>query len=165
MKYIATVDGQEYAIEIIDDRHVRLNDKVLEVDFTDVSGQPIYSLLADGKSYEAYVRFDEGEWEILMSGHQYRVTVEDEREKRLRMAGGGAAAEKGPFRLKAPMPGLVVAVKVSVGQAVQKGDVLLILESMKMQNELKAPRDGVVSDVRVQDGETVEQKQTLLKIE
>jgi biotin carboxyl carrier protein len=62
------------------------------------------------------------------------------------------------------MPGLVVAIPVEEGRAVKKGQVLLILESMKMQNELKSPRDGTVGRVRVKAGETVEQKQTLLSV-
>jgi biotin carboxyl carrier protein len=62
------------------------------------------------------------------------------------------------------MPGLVVAIPVAEGQPVQKGQVLLILESMKMQNELKSPRDGTVGRLRVKPGETVEQKQTLLSV-
>jgi biotin carboxyl carrier protein len=62
------------------------------------------------------------------------------------------------------MPGLVVAIPVEEGQPVKKGQVLLILESMKMQNELKSPRDGTIGRVRVKPGETVEQKQTLLSV-
>lgn len=62
------------------------------------------------------------------------------------------------------MPGLVVAIPVEEGQPIQKGQVLLILESMKMQNELKAPREGTVGRIRVKPGETVEQKQTLLSV-
>jgi biotin carboxyl carrier protein len=63
------------------------------------------------------------------------------------------------------MPGLVVSILVSEGQDVKKGQVLLILESMKMQNELKAPRDGKVSRIRVKAGESVEQKQALLSVQ
>ena len=62
------------------------------------------------------------------------------------------------------MPGLVVAVLIEEGQEVKKGQVMLILESMKMQNELKAARDGVMGKVRVKAGESVEQKQTLLSV-
>ncbi|MDD2923134.1 MAG: acetyl-CoA carboxylase biotin carboxyl carrier protein subunit, partial [Anaerolineales bacterium] len=61
-------------------------------------------------------------------------------------------------------PGLIVAVPVEEGHEVKKGQVLLILESMKMQNELKAPRDGVMGRIRVKAGESVEQKQTLLSM-
>ena len=62
------------------------------------------------------------------------------------------------------MPGLVVAIPIEEGQEVKKGQVLLILKSMKMQNELKSPRDGKVNRIKVKTGETVEQKQTLLSV-
>jgi biotin carboxyl carrier protein len=90
--------------------------------------------------------------------------VEDEREKRLRAALGGAASEQDEYHLKAPMPGMVVSVPVQAGQAVKKGEVLLILESMKMQNELRSPQDGSVGRVRVAAGDRVEKKDTLLSV-
>ncbi len=62
------------------------------------------------------------------------------------------------------MPGLVVAIFVEEGQEIQKGQVLMILESMKMQNELKAPRGGTVGELRVKPGKSVEQRQALLSI-
>jgi biotin carboxyl carrier protein len=163
MKYITTIDGQEFTIDIIDEKHVSVNGKVLEVDFESVNGQPVYSLIIDGKSYEGYVYPDEQKWQVLLHGELYQAEVEDERERRLKAA-GGAVAEGGELHLKAPMPGMVVAIPVAEGQTVQKGQVLLILESMKMQNELKAPKDGTVSRIRVKAGETVEQKQTLLSV-
>jgi biotin carboxyl carrier protein len=63
------------------------------------------------------------------------------------------------------MPGLVVQVPVERGQSVAKGDILVVLESMKMQNELRCPRDGVVSRVRIEVGDNVERKQTLVDVE
>jgi len=73
-------------------------------------------------------------------------------------------AETGEFLLKAPMPGLVVSIPIEEGYEVKKGQVLLILESMKMQNELKSPRDGKVNRIKVKAGESVEQRQTLLSV-
>jgi biotin carboxyl carrier protein len=99
-----------------------------------------------------------------LRGRLYPIVVEDEREKRLRSAASSNVAETGEFLLRAPMPGLIVAILVEEGQPVKKGQVLLILESMKMQNELKAPRDGTVGRVRVKASETVEQRQILLSI-
>ena len=164
MKYITTVDGKEFLVEVIDERHISINDKTYEVDFESVSGQPVYSLIADGRSHEAYVRESDDEWQVLLRGRLYPVKVEDEREKRLRAAAGGGVAETGEFHLKAPMPGLVVAIPAEEGQEVKKGQVLLILESMKMQNELKSPRDGIVNRIKVKVGESVEQKQALLTV-
>ncbi len=165
MKYVTTIDNREFLVEVIDERHVSVNGKTYEVDFESVSGQPVYSLIADGRSHEAYVRESEGEWQVLLRGRLYPVKVEDEREKRLRAAAGGGVAETGEYHLKAPMPGLVVSIPVDEGQEVKKGQVLLILESMKMQNELKSPRDGIVNRIKVKAGESVEQKQALMSVQ
>jgi len=164
MKYITTVEGKQFLVEIIDDKHINVDGKVYGIDFESVSGQPVYSLIVDGKSHESYVYQTDDIWQVLLRGRLYPVTVEDEREKRLRAAAGAGVAESGEFNLKAPVPGLVVAIPVSEGQEVKKGQVLLILESMKMQNELKAPRDGKVNRIKVKVGESVEQKQPLLSV-
>jgi biotin carboxyl carrier protein len=164
MKYITTIGDQEFLVELIDERHVMVNDTLYEVDFDSISDQPVYSLLVDGQSYEAHVYPTEENWQILLHGRLFPATVEDEREKRLRVAGGSRVAERGEFHLRTPMPGLVISVPVAEGQVVQRGEVLLILESMKMQNELKTPRDGTISRVRVKAGDSVEQRQILLSV-
>ena len=164
MKYITTIDKKEFTVDIIDDHHVSINDKVFEVDFELVNGQPVYSMLIDGQSYEAYVYPVEDEWQVLLFGRQYPLKVENEREKRLRSSVGGKVQELGEFQLKAPMPGLVVAVPVDEGQQIEKGQVLVILELMKMQNELKSPRAGKIERIKVKAGESVEQRQLLLSV-
>src|SRR5512142_1120375 len=164
MRYITTVEGKQFLVEVIDEKHVSVDGKIYEVDFESVSGQPVYSLIVDGRSHESYIYPGDDSWQVLLRGRLYPVTVEDEREKRLRAAAGGGVAETGEFHLRAPMPGLVVAVPVEEGQAVKRGEVLVILESMKMQNELKSPRDGTIGRLRVKAGDTVEQKQTLLSV-
>jgi biotin carboxyl carrier protein len=163
MKYVTTIDDHEFEIEVVDERHIRIGERVLEVDFVPVNGQPVFSLILDGESHEAFVYQGDEDWEVLIRGRQYQVKVEDEREKRLKNTGEGSVSG-GEFHLKAPMPGLVVAVLIEEGQEVKKGQVMLILESMKMQNELKAPRDGIMGRVRVKAGESVEQRQTLLSV-
>ena len=165
MKYATMIDGKEYLVEIIDDTHVSVDGKVYELDFESVESQPVFSLIVDGKSYEAYVYPGNEDLEVLIKGRLYHSRVEDERERRLRAASGGQIAQTGPFHLKAPMPGLVVAVPVGEGQEVKEGDVLLILESMKMQNELKSPRDGVIGRILVGPGDSVDQRQKMLSVE
>jgi len=165
MKYITTLDGKEYAIEVIDEHRVLIDGRVLSVNFESVSGQPVFSLIIDGKSFEAYVYETEDGMQVLLRGRLYNLAVEDEREKRLRAAAGTGAADSDEFHLKAPMPGLVVAIPVNDGDEVEKGQVLAILESMKMQNELKSPRAGKVSRIRVKPGEKVEQRQTMLSVQ
>ncbi len=164
MKYITTIGEREFLVEILDDNQITVNGRLYHVDFQDISEQPVYSLLLDGKSIEAYVYPLDKIWQVLLNGRLYPALVEDERERSLRVAAGSEVQGRGEFQLKAPMPGLVVAVAVEEGQQVEKGDVLVVLESMKMQNELKSPRSGKVSRVRVASGSRVEQQETLLTV-
>jgi len=164
MKYITNIAEHQYLIEIIDEKYIKVGDKTYEYDFDPINGQPVFSLLLDGQSYEAYIYPGDDGWQVLLFGHLYPVIVIDEREKRLRESISGKAQESGEFHLKAPMPGLIVSVPVIENQTVSKGDVLMVLESMKMQNELRSPRDGVVFRLKVKVGDSVEQKQTILSI-
>ena len=68
------------------------------------------------------------------------------------------------MKVAAPMPGTIVSVNVSDGQAFKKGDVLIVLEAMKMENEIKAPKDGTVTGVSVNKGESVDTGATLVTI-
>ena len=166
MKYIATINDKQYEVEVVSQRQVRVNGKTYDVDFQLVSGQPIFSLLVNGGSYQAHVfPGDEDTLQVLMRGTLYTATIEDEREKRLKVAGGSRTTQTGEFTLRAPMPGLIVKVPVKEGDAVKKGDVLVILESMKMQNELKSPREGRVTRVQVKTGDSVEQRQGMVSVE
>ncbi len=166
MRYVTTINDKSFVIEINDDRRVIVDGVEYAVDFENVSGQPVYSLLIDGRSYEAYVYENEtaNDWEVLIRGDLFNAQVEDEREKRLRAAAGGVISSSDEFSLKAPMPGLIVTVPVAEGQEVQKGDILVVLESMKMQNELKSARQGKVTRVRVKAGDNVEQNQVLVTV-
>jgi biotin carboxyl carrier protein len=166
MKYVTTIDEKQYEVEILGPGQVSVNGQLYEVDFQSVSGQPIYSLLVNGQSHQAHVYpGDEGTLQVLLRGALYTATIEDEREKRLKVAGGVGTAATGEFTMRAPMPGLIVKVSVNEGDVVKKGDVLVILESMKMQNELKSPRDGKVARIQVKAGDSVEQRQSMLSVE
>jgi biotin carboxyl carrier protein len=164
MKYITTIDGREYIVDIIDEHRVSVDGVTYQIDFMPVGDQSVFSLVADGQSFDANVYPNEETWQVLFHGDRYTATVEDEREKRLRAALAGRVAEHQDYHLKAPMPGMVVSVPVEEGQEIKKDDVLVILESMKMQNELRSPRSGKVTRLRVKVGDRVEQKETMLSV-
>lgn len=108
---------------------------------------------------------------ITVNGTAYDVTVEEgtgsaapagqaAAPKKAAPAAPKAAAPKatgqGGTKVNAPMPGKILSVKVNAGQAVKKGDVLMILEAMKMENEVVAPSDGTIASVDVTEGSSVE---------
>ena len=76
-----------------------------------------------------------------------------------------ASAPDGAEAINAPMPGTIVSVNVSAGQKIAKGDVLIVLEAMKMENEIMAPHDGVVASVNVSKGESVNSGTLLVSLQ
>lgn len=105
---------------------------------------------------------------ITVNGNVYDVTVEEgaagAATSAPKVAAPKAAAPKaapkaagqGSVKVNSPMPGKILSVKTSVGQAVKKGEVLMILEAMKMENEVVAPEDGTVASIDVAAGDSVE---------
>lgn len=163
MKYITTINDKRFEIEVRNDGTVWLNGVQRDVDFLPLTDS-LYSILMDSTSHEAVVEENDGTYEVLMGGRQYSGTVIDERSQLMRSRRGGLEADSGEILLRAPMPGLIVAIQVNEGDAVTAGQTLVILESMKMQNELKAPRDGTVQRISIESGQTVEQKKVLITI-
>jgi biotin carboxyl carrier protein len=162
VRYKTTVGGRELTIEINRDDEVIVDGRPVPVDFRWLEGNTTLSLLIDHNSYEALVDERGDGYDVLLYGRLFNVGVEDERVQRLKHDSRGFPPPSGEFALRAPIPGQVVMVPVKVGQAVREGDVLVVLESMKMENELKAPRDGQVVSLRVQDRQSVESNQILL---
>lgn len=105
-------------------------------------------------------------YKVNVNGNVYEITIEviDKADIKTPAAPAPApapaaapvAAPAGAQTISAPMPGTILKVNVSNGQAVKKGDVLMVLEAMKMENEILAPNDGTVSSVNVAQGATVE---------
>ncbi|HEX8995472.1 MAG TPA: biotin/lipoyl-containing protein [Ktedonobacterales bacterium] len=127
-----------------------------------------YSLLVGVASYDIYARpietLDGAEgaqsYEITVGARTFTVTLRDERTQALATLAGGAH-HSGDATIRAPMPGLVSNVLAQEGQEVARGQAIVVLEAMKMENDLATPRAGVVKSVRVQKGQTVNQGDTL----
>ena len=167
MKYIALVGKKQYEVEVElrNGRHVvKLDAKKYEVDLRKLPGSPVYSMLIAGKSYEADVRRD-GEWlNVSVQGESYRISVREELWATA-AATTAKSSREGIHQLKAPMPGLVVEIRTRVGDKVQEGQALVVIEAMKMQNELCAQTDGTVKEIRVKEQDAVDPAQVLMVIE
>jgi biotin carboxyl carrier protein len=164
VKFIAREGDSEYDVEV--DRHgsgyrVRIGERWIEVDFIDV-GRYVHSLrLEDGTQFTLIHHREGDTHEISMGGATVVVDMIDpvaakRRRRDDEMGSSGAVL--------ALMPGRVVRILVSKGDAVRKGAGLLILEAMKMENEIQAPADGTVDELLVTPGQTVEAGAELVKI-
>jgi biotin carboxyl carrier protein len=127
-----------------------------------------YQIIYQDRSYKAELleaNYPTRQFSFKINGVKYTLHIADHYERLVKQLGlhsGGATKQN---TVKAPMPGLVLDIMVTAGQAVQKGDTLLILEAMKMENVIKAAGDGTVKNVAIQKGTAVEKGQLLLEME
>lgn len=154
-----TVNGQ-YELEAQPEA-ARLLDVIPE-------GERAFHILQGGQSYHA--EFIEADYvartfTIRIGGNTYAVKISDHYERLVQQLGLSVGGTQKMNAVKAPMPGLVLQILVSPGQSVQKGDPLVILEAMKMENVIKAMGEGQVKAVAVEKGAAVDKGQLLLEME
>lgn len=145
------------------DQQFLIDGQPIDVDLNRLNEQ-LWQALHGNASYDVFIqKIDAENREVVLSinGKRTKVRIQTRIEKLLKELGMEQAMAKKLDSLKAPMPGLIHSLKVNQGQAVKKGDPLLILEAMKMENVIKSPGDGVVSKIHVKEKASVE-KNTLL---
>jgi len=107
---------------------------------------------------------DEGA-RFLFAGREYVAQFEDQRQRLLRSFGAQSEERRIALSVKAPMPGLIVKIETKVGDMVKRGQGVMVVEAMKMENEVRAPSDGTVREIRVRERQTVEKGEVLVVIE
>jgi biotin carboxyl carrier protein len=128
------------------------------------TGRTNYSLIVDNRSFEIEVDNDKDEYRVLVDGRNYHVHLIDERRARVNETQGGAELH-GRQRVSVPMPGKIIAVLVSEGDTVEKGQGLVIVEAMKMENEVRTPIAGTVKEIKIKPGDAVEGGAVLVVVE
>jgi biotin carboxyl carrier protein len=167
MAFIAKLGEQNYSVEIEEIGkslyRVAIDGNEFLVDGKK-TGRTNYSLIVDNRSFEIEVDNAEDEYRVLVDGRNYHVHLVDER--RVRVGGGQSDIQlQGRQKVSVPMPGKVIAVLVSEGDSVERGQGLVIVEAMKMENEVRSPIGGTVKEVKVKSGDAVEGGAVLLVVE
>lgn len=142
-----------------------LNDEKIEASIIETNPGEFH-LLFNKKSYNFNIvkaDFSEKKLVLKVNGQKFNVDVKDKFDELLHNLGMDNVASKKVNDIKAPMPGMVLNILVGEGQAVKKGDSLLVLEAMKMENILKSPADGVIKKVVASKGTAVEKNQLLIQ--
>jgi biotin carboxyl carrier protein len=161
MKLATNVNGQPGEIEILAPApscRFRIGSGPVQQAHVESLASGVYFVLLDGRSYEA--RVEDGA--VLVDGHRVAIEVRNPREW---LAEPGSRTVDGVQTVTAPMPGKVVRVLVSAGDAVQAGQGLVVVEAMKMQNEMRAPRSGRIVTVTAREGSTVVAGEALATLE
>jgi biotin carboxyl carrier protein len=166
MKYFAKINGQEVELEIDGDQ-VSLAGSTTQARISDIERSPEHVLTLGNEVHRILVRrgASRGAYTVWVDGTRLEVEALDERSRAIRELSAAASGPKGPAPLMAPMPGMIVRVNVSEGDAVQTGQGLVVMEAMKMENELRASASGTVKRVHVAPGTAVEKGALLLEME
>ena len=132
------------------------------------TSEETFHILKDGTSYTANLLaadFDKKQLTLSINGNKYQVSIEDAYDLLVKKMGLSVGDQQKIKNVKAPMPGLILDILIEPGQSIAKGDQLLILEAMKMENVLKADGEGIVKSVETQKGDAVEKGQILIEME
>lgn len=165
--YTVTIDGQAHEVQIERDGArcvATVAGRRIELDVVAIPPSSTHGVLVEGHSMRARLTGDGTDRLLETSRGTYAVRVEGDRDRLLSRLGGAAGAAAHGEVLKAPMPGLIVAVKVAVGDVVKPGTPLIVMEAMKMENELKCLRGGTVSEIHVANREAVPQGRPLVTL-
>lgn len=161
--YHITISDQTFIVETDGQTHSVNGNPVTASLTRALDGSLIFTRDGSQTTAVALPEEDHG-YDIQFEGESYHATVLDDLQHRVAQAQHAAEANLGEVTLKSPMPGVVLRIPVSKGEAVSKGDTLIILESMKMENELKSSRDGIVTAVSVSEGASVEKGNKLVTV-
>jgi pyruvate carboxylase subunit B len=162
MKYAVRVAGRTFEVEV-DGDVVSLDGRRFRATLVPAALGPLRRLVTDGRSRTIALTRLEGGWTVQGSSGSWEVEVLDDRARTLREAGSSRPRHAAGV-VRAPMPGLVLRVRVEEGQAVSSGAGLVVLEAMKMENEIRAPAGGVVRRVLVVPGAAVEKGAPLIEL-
>ena len=151
MLRISAGPAHSWEVDFHSTDHITLNKSPFLWDIVQL-GEGRYHILHHEKSYTAELvnaDYSTKVFTLKINGQHIELQAKDRFDQLLERMGLGNATASKINELKAPMPGLIIDIRVQPGQAVQKGDALLVLEAMKMENILKAPADGTVGSIKV----------------
>lgn len=144
-----------------------LNDELFSWNIIKIKAN-LFHAIKDGKSYNLEVlklNREEKTVFVKVNGLKFKMQLQDKYDELLHHLGMDNLLTTKVSDIKAPMPGLVLSLVAKIGETVQKGDALLILEAMKMENVIKSPTDGVIKSIAIKTGDAVEKNQLLLNFQ
>ena len=167
MRYIVELNGERRSVALDPDGVSHEGEKPVHAELVDIEASPVRMVRIGSEVHRVVVqrRPGRGKYSLWVDGYRFDVEALDERTRQIRDVSAASAAPTGPAPIIAPMPGLVVRVRVSVGDKVEAGQGVVVMEAMKMENELRATAAGVVKSIEVEAGTAVEKGALLVALE
>jgi len=168
MKFRTTIDGRSFQIEVEHEQLVRIDGRPVYLEIEQVGGLPLYALRLDDQAYLLFVEPDQEQYQVEVRGQVFPVLVEPSRPRLPVHPADCPEPEHGTngcLCIAAPLPGRLLSLPVTAGEPVDEGQVVAVLESMKMQLDIKAPRAGTIVAVHAEPDSDVAQGTSLLTIQ
>jgi len=161
-----THSDKNFSVKFVEDE-ILVNNEVVSLDISKISNEK-YHILKDYKGFFIeIIAIDKinKQVQLKINGKTTTVNVKDALDVLLDKMGMSAVDDSKAADIKAPMPGLVIAIKVAKGDVIEKGSPLIILEAMKMENIIKSTGEGIIKKISVKAGQAVEKNELLIEVE
>ena len=167
MRYIVQLNDERKAVTLDTDGVRYETEPPVHAELSDIEGSPVRMVKIGVRVYRVVVqkRAGRGRYMLWVDGYRFETEALDERTRSIRDLSAANAGPLGPAPILAPMPGLIVRVNVSVGDRVEAGQGIVVMEAMKMENELRATAPGIVRSIEVVAGTAVEKGALLVGLE
>jgi len=167
MKYIVQLNDERISVSLDSDGVRYEAEPAVHAELSDIEGSPVRMVKIGTSVYRVVVqkRQGRGKYTLWLDGYRFETEALDERTRAIRDLSAASAGPVGPAPILAPMPGLIVRVNVAVGDRVEAGQGVVVMEAMKMENELRSTAAGTVRSVNVAAGKAVEKGAVLVELE
>ncbi len=165
MKYVVDLSGSRHEVAI-DGESVTLNGETVTAHLEDIDGTPVRLVTIGREVHRVVARrgATRGTYTLWVDGYRFEGEALDERTRAIRDMTAASSKSSGPAPVNAPMPGLVIRINVAVGDKVQAGQGVVVMEAMKMENELRASSAGTVKAIYAEVGKAVEKGAILVEL-
>ena len=163
--FVISVNSSKFDVKIINENELNFETEKIDYELIQI-GSNAYLLKLNNKVFQLTAeRIDSNSFNVLVGGNNFDITVRTAlQEKAYKLLENASTKLSHHTDVKAPMPGLILKIRKNVGEKVEQGESVIILEAMKMENDLKAPSSGVIEKVFISEGSAVEKGAALFSI-
>lgn len=163
-EFIVTIDNKKYTINTNHSNRVIVGKNECTLEISQLS-EHTYNLKIDNNIFHiTSSKLDTNKYSFLIDGHYFESEVRTKLEEEAANLLNKKNSDIGRRQIKSPMPGLILRINKNVGDTVQEGEPLILLEAMKMENEIRSPSSGKISEILIKEGKSVEKNQVILVI-
>jgi len=164
-KLVVTIDDEKFLVKDDNFPNIEMNNTEYNVSISKLS-EYTYKLQLGTKVYHiTSTKLDNNKFSFLIDGHYFESFVRTKLEEESATILNTNFRNNGKGKINSPMPGLIIKVNKKVGESVDEGEPVILLEAMKMENEIKSPTSGIISEIFVKTGQSVDKNENLIIIE